>query len=129
MTFPKPQFKAAVRWLCVFLCGLTLSACTQTVAENPGPDLQVPQRPLVAWLDSQPDDQYAETILDDPEFGANVTVQAYRAYYSAAGRYCRQVRVKVVVNAPPTETAVICRDDNNQWYVTPRISNGRHMRQ
>lgn len=129
MSSPKPQFSTVVRWLSFSLYGLMLSACTQAVAENPSPELQTPQRPLAIWLASQPDDQYAETTLDDPEFGANVTVQAYRAYYSAAGRYCRQVRVRVVVNGPPTETIVACRDDLNQWFLTPRISNGRNPRQ
>lgn len=129
MSSPKPQCDVVIRWLSLSLCGLMLSACTQAVTEKPGPDLAAPQRPLVAWLASQPDDQYAETILDDPEFGANVTVQAYRAYYSAAGQYCRQIRVRVVVNGPPTETVVVCRDDNNQWFLPPRISNGRTSRQ
>jgi hypothetical protein len=129
MTSPTPQSRTAVHWLCVILGGLTLSACAQTAAEKPAADLTTPPRPLLVWLASQPEDQYAETILDDPEFGTNVTVQAYRTYYSAAGQSCRQIRVRVVVNGPPSETVIACRDASNQWLLAPRISSSRDSRQ
>lgn len=95
--------------LLVFLMG----ACSLST-----PPVEEPQySPLVACLASA--DKDVVTVLDDPDFGEQVSVTAGEYFVSASGENCR--RGSVLSAGHEAEVVVICKQENGFWRLAPRI--------
>lgn len=120
-----PAVSAAVIGLLLLLQGCALFPTVEPTAVLAAvPVSDAASSPLVAWASMQSPDRYADAILDDPAFGENVSVRIDSYYLSALGQSCRRVRVSVVVNGPPAETVAVCRNDDGNWFLAPRIWKG-----
>lgn len=129
MSFPLlfrggPSASMALAGLFLMLqgCALLSTGTGQSAAQVALPPVSAAvSSPLVTWASAQPPDSHADTILDDLEFGQNVSVRVERNYLSALGMPCRRIRVNLADNSTPAETVAVCQDDNHSWLLAPRV--------
>lgn len=103
-------------FLCIALTGLmTLLAGCGMWGGAPVPE--TPPGPVMAYMIGH--DRGDATVLDDPQFGQNISVTMQDAFTSASGEECK--RATLVAREREAEMVVICRKGEEPWKMAPRI--------
>lgn len=103
--------------ICLLMaCGLlmaNLTACGFSAPEAPPPPEYGPVAAFVIAQDG------GTTLVDDPEFGNDITVIIQDTFFSASGEECK--RATLLAQDKQAEVVAWCRKNTGPWVMAPRI--------
>jgi len=95
---------------------------SSSLSTDPSPTIY---NSLLQWIATQPDSHRAQATINDPIFGSSVVAQLDGDYFAASGLYCRRVRLKENPSESLFELVAVCKDQDGEWTLAPRVGNNR----